>query len=360
MVSFSRMLAIFAVLFCTTGAVVRADILTLANGDKLKGKLIKNLDGMITFKSDILGEIIVPTTKASVEVELTPEQQAALAAKAAEEKRLAEAKAAEDAKKAAETAKKKPKIDKTAAKFDAIDFRDMRNAAKKTRSTKVDDTGWVNRIEFGLTSQTGRVDKLDIYLRTENNRRTPKTETRFLNRYTYGETNDERTADSISSNLRFRRTLSGRLFFQSNTRYDRNRITLVGSDVEQGVGMGYNVLSGKQLVIASGLDAAMRHREYMSPSSGAAKTPTDTSAVINVFQDVSWTINRRFSLTQDFVAVLNTNDTNDQKYNFNAGLTGKITNTFNITTRVELEYNKLLASDLRYFQRITTTLGYIF
>ncbi len=341
------------------GGLLRADILTLANGDKIKGTLVKNVDDMITFKSDILGEIVVPTTKASVEVELTEEQKVAQA-KAAEEKRVAEAKAAEEKKKTAQTATKEPAIDKTKANFAAIDFKDMRNTAKTRRSTKIDDTGWVNRIEFGLTSQTGRVDKMDIYLRTENNRRTPKTETRFLNRYTYGETDSKRTADSLSSNLRFRRTLTGRLFLQSNTRYDHNRITLVDADAEQGVGLGYNVLTYKQLMIASGMDAAMRYRAYIRPADGSARLPSDTSSVMNIFQDISWTINRRFSMTQDFVAMINTSDANDQKYNFNAGLTGKITNTFNITTRFEIEYSKILEHDLRYYQRITTTLAYVF
>lgn len=351
----ARLVFASVVLSLLTGAGVRADILTLANGDKLKGTLIRNVDDMITFKSDILGEIVVPTTKASVQVELTPEQKAALA-KAAEEKRLAAAKAADEKKKtdAAKAPVKKPK----ATSFSAVDLRTA--ARTPDRATKVDDTGWINRIEFGLTNQSGRTEKVDIYLRTENNRRTPKTETRFLNRYTYGETEGQRTADSLSSNLRFRRTLTGRVFLQSNTRFDRDRITLVAADAEQGIGLGCNVLSSKTIVVAAGTDAAVRYRSYMSKNSATAAKPDETTTVFDIFQDMSLSINPRLSLTQDFLLVVNPDNSDDHKYNFNAGLTGKITNTFNITTRIELEYNKLLPPDLRYNQRVTTTLGYVF
>lgn len=348
---FARSLFMLAVLFVAAGGVVCADVLTLANGDKLKGTLIKNVDGLITFKSDILGEIVIATTKASVEVDLTPEQKAALA------------KAEEEKKKAAEVAAAKQPVDKTKASFSAIDFRDLRNTAKTTsRTTKLEDTGWVNKIEFGLTSQRGRADKLDLTLYTQNNRRTPRTETRFLNSYIYSETDDNLSADSLTSNLRFRYALtqSQKVFFQSNSRYTRDRYALVNADMEQGVGLGSNLVAHKMIVVSAGAEVALRYRSYMDQTPGK---PDETATVFNVFQDLTLTINPRFTFTQDFVALVNPSDSTDQKYNFNAVLTGKITRALNINTRVEIEYDGhrvTLPRDLRYNQRIATTLGYIF
>ncbi|MDR1010768.1 MAG: DUF481 domain-containing protein [Opitutaceae bacterium] len=351
----ARSLIALAALSLLAGAGLRADVLTLANGDKLKGKLVKNVDDMITFKSDILGEIIVPTTKAKVEVDLTPEQKAALAAKAAEEKRIAEAKAKEAAEKKKAEARQNLKL----AKFNPIE---VRSAAKAPRTTKVDDTGWLSRIELGLTNQTGRVETTSIYLRTENNRRTPKTETRFLNNLNYTRTNGVRTVDSFNSNLRFRRTLTGeRLFAQSNTRYARDSVTSIKADVDQGIGLGYNIVSLKNLMLAAGTDAAVRYQSFMQKGT-AARPPDRTSTIMDFFEDMSLTINPRFSLTQEFIAVLNPEDFDERKFNFNAGLTGKVTRTFNITTRLELEYYKAdtVAEDQRYNQRIITTLAYVF
>ena len=352
MLPYIRRLAFFAAMFCMAGGAVRADVLTLSNGDKLKGALIKNVDGLITFKSDVLGEIIVSALKASVVVDPTPEEKAEAEAKARVEA---------EKKKAAElAAKKKQPVDKTKASFSAIDFRDLRSGAKKTANTKIEDTGWIHRIEFGLTNQSGRNETMDIYLRTENNRRTPKTETRFLNRYTYGEAEGNSTVDSLSSNLRFRRTLTGRLFFQSNTRYGRDRITRVGCDAEQGVGLGCNVVTYKTFVLAAGMDAALRYRTFLDQPNGTPGAPDERTTVMNIFQDMSMSINPRFSLTQDFLALVNTSNADEQKYNFNAGLSGRITTACNITTRIGLEYDKALLSDQRYHQRITTTFGYVF
>jgi len=351
---FMRSLIVFAVLFLAAGVVVRADVLTLANGDKLKGKLVANADGMITFMSDVLGEITVPEGKAKVEIDPTLEQKAALA------------KAEEEKKKAAE-AVKKPALKKNLdAKFDNVALRSVvRNPAT---ATKVDDTGWVHRVEFGLTNQSGRWSTRDIYMRTENNRRTPKGEVRFLNRYTYGKMDGDTVSDSFTSNLRLRRTLTGKLFLQSTTRFERNKITLLKADAEQGVGLGCNVFSNKAMNIAAGMDGALRNRTYYSKPDGTVD-PAGTSSAINFFQDLSLAINPRFSLTQDFVAVINPEDSDDQKYNFNAGLVGRITKAFHIATRFELEYNKILSKeeprgdrlvDMRRHQRIVATLSYVF
>ena len=357
LIVFARLLVAAAGLAVASGGVARADVLTLSNGDKLKGRLVANADGVIAFKSDILGEITVPADKASVEVEPTEEEKAAIA-KAEEEKKKAEA--------AAAAAKPPPKKEK-ATTFAAIELRTAARAP--AQATKVEDTGWINRVELGLTSQKGRWEKTDFYLRTENNRRTPKIEARFLNRYTYGKTYDDRTADVFSSNFRFRRTLSGKLFVQSNTRYDRNRITLPKTDAEQGAGIGFNIFSNKTMNLAAGTDTALRYRTYYVKADGAPVSE-GMSAAMSFFQDLSLAINPRFSLTQDFVAVVNPQDTQDQKFNFNAGLAGRITRQFHITTRVEIEYNKTLAPehrdvidkdvDMRYNQRIVTTLSYVF
>lgn len=366
MFSSARSLLLGLAVAFAAAAGARADVLILANGDRIKGTLVKNVDGIITFKSDILGELVIPTTKASVEVELTAEQKAALAKAAAEkaaaEKLAAEKAAAEKAKATASAPQTKPvkrmKKPKTTAPFAAVDL--LTAARTPERATKVEDTGWINRIEFGLVSQSGRTDKTDIDLRTENNRRTPKSEIRFLNRYIYGETDDKRTTDSFASDLRYRRTLSRKLFFQSNTHYARNSITRIECDGEQGFGLGFNMITLKNLVVAIGSDAALRYNSYMAPIAGGPAPPSQTTRVFDFFQDLSLTINQRFSLTQDFRAMMAPSNEDDYKINFNTSLVGKVTNTFDIVTRLAIEYDRKLAEDLRYSQRISTSLVYVF
>jgi putative salt-induced outer membrane protein YdiY len=196
-------------------------------------------------------------------------------------------------------------------------------------------------------------------LRSENNLRTLRTDTRLLNRYVYGRTEGVTSASAISSSLRYRRVLSGNLFLQSNTRYDRNEISRVGCDVEQGAGLGMNLKTTKTFVFAVGADAAARYRSYlrMEPNT----LPDDLSYVLNVFQDMTVFITPRFSFKQNFSAVVAPANSNDYKLNFNAEFTGRLTDTLHLTARAELEYDRRLPeAAMRYSQRVTTSLGFVY
>jgi len=350
------MVVVAAALASLAGGALRADVLTLANGDKLKGKLVSNADGLLTFKSDILGVISVPAAKATVTVDPPPRAAAPAAAVAPTATVAATTPAASTTTSEAKPHKKR-KIRLTP--FPAL--LDPRSAASDPgKVTKADDTGWFNSIGFGLISQSGRTTGLNIDLSAENDLRTPLTDTRFLNRYTYGKTEGIQSADSLSSNLRFRRALTRRLFFQSNTRYTRDAITLTQCDAEQGFGFGMNLKSTKAFMLSAGSDAAVRYRSYYPLDANTPAAPRDLSCVLNVFQDMTLKFNQRFMITQNFNAMVAPTNDSDYKVNFNAGITSKLTDTFNITARAELEYDRTLLPDLRYNQRITTSLGYVF
>jgi len=82
--------------------------------------------------------------------------------------------------------------------------------------------------------------------------------------------------------------------------------------------------------------------------------------VVNVFQDMTVFLNPRLSFKQDLLAVVAPTNSNDYRINFNAGIIGRLTDTLHITARVELEYDRRLVSGLRYNQRITTSLGFVY
>ena len=361
----SLMAVVAVALASLAGGALRADVLTLANGDKLKGKLIRNADGMITFKSDVLGEIVVPAAKASVTVDPPlPAAPVAVADAVAPAPAVAAAAPAVGATAQAAVpealAKPKPKP-KRKIRLTPFTTLDPRSAAKDPgRAAKADDTGWFNRINFGLVSQSGRTKSISIDLNTENDLRTPLTDTRFANRYLYGRTAGITSDNAISSSLRFRRVLSSRFFLQSNTRYDRNTITSIQADAEQGLGLGINLKSTKTIVLAAGSEAAVRYRAFLPPDANTPAAPHDLGCVFNVFQDMLLRFNQRFMFTQNFLARIAPTNDNDYKLNFNAGLTSKLTDAFDITAGVELEYDRTLQPELRYKQRITTSIGYVF
>jgi len=350
----SLMAVVAVALACLAGGALRADVLTLANGDKLKGKLISNADGVIKFKSDILGEIVVPAAKARVQVD--PPTSAAPAASAAPV-----AAGGTTAQAAATEAAPAPKPTRKIRLKPFAALAALRDAASEPgRAAKMDDTGWFNSIVFGLASQSGRTHGLNIDLRTENEFRTPLTSTRLQNRYLYGRAEGVTSANAISSNLRFRRVLTSRLFFQSNTRYDRNTITLMQCDAEQGVGFGMNLKKTNAFVLAAGSQAALRYRSYLPMDANTPAEPHNLSCVLNVFQDMALKFSQRFEIAQNFLAVVAPTNDNDYRLNFNASFISRLTDTFNISTGVELEYDRTRLPELRYNQRITTSLGFVF
>lgn len=360
MLSFARSLILSAGLFFAAAGFLRADTLILANGDRIKGTLIKNVDSIITFKSDILGEIIVPTTKAKVEVDLTPEQQAALAEKAAEARRIADAKAKEEAEKK-QAAEKKTATKKRRVPTPPPSFVDVRTLGKDPAKGTLADSGWFNRITLGVMSQRGRVDKTDITIETENSRRTPKSDLRFINNYIYSETKGVKSNNQFTSSLRYRRNIaSGRMFGQSNTRYMRNTLRNVAADAEQGLGMGVNVLRKRNAVISVGADVAERYRTFVNSSVPAAQNIRRFTTVSDIFQDMSLTINPRFTLTQDAMMLMALDNSDDYKFTFNTKLISKITTFLNLSTEVRIAYDHSLVPEQRQDQRISTSVEYVF
>ncbi|MBE2213854.1 MAG: DUF481 domain-containing protein [Opitutaceae bacterium] len=307
------------ILLLTTflSSTLLADVLVLANKDRITGTLVRQEDGKIVFNSDLLGELIVAADVARVEVPKAP-------------------------------AKKKPDAN---YKFKPLD---LRTAAKDPQQAeRAERTEWVRRMEFGFTSQSGRAEKSDLAFNFEAGRRGKRSEARFLARYLWGESNDDETSDLIESSLRLRRNLSANTFAQSSTRASRDAIKEIDLDGEQGFGLGRNFINTDSVVLAFGAGAAARYRDERT-------LPGEWDYLVDCFQDLRWEINPRMSLVQDASMVVAPANRDDYKFRINTALTGKVTDAFNMTMRYEYEYDRTLDLALRDNQRIVTALVYVF
>jgi putative salt-induced outer membrane protein YdiY len=304
--------------FVMTTLTAGADALVLANKDRITGTLVREENGWIVFQSDLLGEVSVPSDRARIEFS---------------------------------SAKKEPRRPSVDYKFKPLD---LRTAAKDPKQVaKADQIGWVRRLEFGFTSQSGGSKKSDMALNFEAGRRGKRSEARFLARYLFGESNDQQTSDLLESSLRLRRNLSENTFAQSSTRVSRDTIKQIDLDAEQGIGLGRNVLNTDSLILAFGAGAAARYRDETVEPGGWAY-------LVDGFQDMRYEINSRLSIVQDLSMVVAPTNSDDYKIRLNAALTGKVTESFNMSMRYEYEYDRSLALDLRDNQRIVTALVYVF
>ncbi|MGH8017837.1 MAG: DUF481 domain-containing protein [Opitutaceae bacterium] len=322
---------------CLHGSDAASTVLVLQNGDRITGHEVKREDGVIHFQSDLLGLIRIVEAKAKVEASTETDLDLQLAATGAPSAGFPEQGEAAEQKKKEEKKKPPPVL-----------------AATDDKPEKALEIVSLKRtLEFGFTDQSGRRDRTDISVRANIERKTKSTELRFQGRYLYGESNDERSTDNLTGSARYRRDLSPRLFAQVETKYQRDPIKRIDNDFTQSIGMGRNLIERAGLKLAFGGGAAVRYRDLTNEEAAWLYQ-------VDAFQDLVYTINSHFKVTQDLSVLATPSDADEFSLELGAALTSKLTNTLNMSMRYEFEYDRSLSPTSRQNQRIVTSVGYAF
>jgi putative salt-induced outer membrane protein YdiY len=324
-------------LACLFGpALARADLLQLANGDRLQGRLIARSAGQIHWENPILGTLVVPETQATI---LPSDISAALPA---------------------------PATQQTSVTTTATAQAPSANAPSSPTKTR-----WKSTIESGLAIQSGRSDRADLNFRFETSLQRRRNSYRALARYLYSKADGSVTTDRTEAAFRWRRELDQRWFGQSNSSYLAARIKGIDHNIEQNLGLGYRLIKTPRTTASLGAGFTGQYREIHDADTGQ-------SLFGEIFQDFAIKLTPRLDLGQDFTAqyspsgrgirilpnnqvqIIDTAVTN-YKLTLNAFLKGKITDTLSLALRYEFEYDNTYVSDSeKADQRITTTLGYSF
>jgi len=340
MTAFLRALLATLVFFCVGFRVLAStsSVLVLSNGDRITGREVKREGGEIYFQSDLLGQIRIGEDKATVvEPTTAADLELQLATTGAPSAGFPDQRQA------------KPKPEETGIPPPVTIV-----AQQPEKSHRVpEQASLMRQLEFGLTSQSGRRDRTDLSFRANLERKTRLSELRLQGRYLYGEADSRRTTDSLYSSLRYRRDLSPAVFAQTESKYERDLIKDILHDYTQSLGMGRNVIERTGLKLAVGGGTAARYRDTRIE---------DGSWVfqIDAFQDLIYTINSHFKITQDMSLRMTPSDADGYLVRLNTALTSKLTNTLNMSMRYEFEYDRSLLPDARENQRIVTSVGYAF
>ena len=89
-------------------------------------------------------------------------------------------------------------------------------------------------------------------------------------------------------------------------------------------------------------------------------TDANWAVLVDGFQDFTYEINDRLTLTQDFSMVLAPARSDDYKLRLNAALNTQLTDALQMTMRYEFEYNRAVVPLERESQRILTSIGLVF
>lgn len=233
------------------------------------------------------------------------------------------------------------------------------------------ETKWKGKLEFGFLSQSGRSEVLNNSLRIEAELKDGVDNYRAVARYLYGETNGTVASDRQDASFRWRHDISKRVFAQSLSSYARDQVTQIDLNLEQNGSMGYQVLQSEQHKATVGAGVTVQYREAEGIEPGV-------NYLGEVFQDYSYKLNGRLTLTQAINALYSPNpqarsivstvapgslttELENYRLRFNSSLQGKMTERISLNLRYEFEYdNAIIDKESRTDQRITSSIGYAF
>jgi putative salt-induced outer membrane protein YdiY len=325
-----------ALLFSFT--LARADVMVLANGDRLTGKVIKRENGKIYFHSKILGDIIAP--ESAVTIEKSPPSSTSVNSLVG----LPPPSAANPAK----------------------------GPPKQPTVVKAPINPWSGKIEFGYENYVNNdIRTTNTTFRAQAERTSQEDDLLFKARFLYGLSSGQATTDQEDGEFRWRHNLSDRIFSQSDTTYDSDKIRQIDYEDQENAGLGYKILKGVSQTIDVGVGAVEQDLD-------AAGVEQGVNYFGSFFQDYTYKISGRYTLTEDlsaqyspeersrygFVAdstVPLTGSERDYEYKFHTTLQGKINKHLSLNLHFEYEFdNAILDPNARGSQRISTSLGYGF
>lgn len=340
---FTRALRIGCIATFLLGPLVgHAEILRLANGDTLQGRLLSRANGQIRWESPILGTLALAEENATI----LPDQIATIPSPPPAPPPQAPAHPTPAA-----SASPAPAAPPTAL------------APAPAR--------WKSTLESGLAVQSGRSDRADINFRFETTLQRRRNAYRALARYLYSKADGSVTSDRTEAAFRWRRELDQLWFGQTNTSYLASKIKGIDHNLEQNIGLGYRLIKTPRTSASLGAGFTGQYREIRTSDTGQ-------SLFGEIFQDFAIKLTPRLDLGQDFTAqyspsgrgirilpnnqvqIIDTAVTN-YKLALNAFLRGKLTDTLSLAVRYEFEYDNTYVNDSeKTDQRVTTTLGYSF
>lgn len=369
----SSLLVLFAV-------SARASIMVLGNGDRLTGTVLKKKHGKIYFHSDVLGDIVAranavtiveppPSSTpvdslASLPPHATPANPAAPAVTAA---------ANPSPTTTASTGSVTP-VSPTNQPLPGKAGSGPVTAARLANATPVKPavTPWAGKFELGYDNQLTNVRTVTTSMRAEMSRTVRADDYLIKAKYIYADSAQVPTADAADGEFRLRHNLDSRIFLESDSTAEEDRIQRINFEGEEKSDVGYKLLPGTNNLLDVGVGVV---GQYLN-ADGIEK---GWDYLGNVFQDYTYKINGRYSFAEDASAQTSpdrqerfggaavagvpalSGTVADYAYKFHATLQGKLTKHLSLNLHYDYEFNNVVLDPAsRGEQRVTTTVGYGF
>jgi putative salt-induced outer membrane protein YdiY len=362
---------------------VRADVLMLNNGDHLTGKVIKRENGKVYFHSDVFGDIVAPANLVTVvkgTPTATPPESLAglppqLPLKAVKPPVVSGAPLPAPAKSGPAPAPSPPQPAGQPIVLTpyAPPRRPWWMIAEPLRILSVFKP-WSGKVEFGYDNEVTNVRTVNVSLRAEAELTAGPDSYKVDERYLNGFTGNQATEDQDAADFQWRHKLNERLFTQSLTSFNHDKLQQLHEDLDENIGLGYKVFEGLRQTVDVGAGVIGQYLDM-----GGYQKGYDTLG--NVFEDYTYKINGRYTFTEDASADYSPQErerfglvngptgpmegvvgrAQNSSYKFDAALQGKISERLSLNLHFEYQYySAVFNPNARSDQHITTTLGYAF
>lgn len=372
---------------CLGLAAAAPSLVTLKNGDRVTGEVVREADGKVVVRTESLGELAVP--RAAVEkIEALPQKQAQVAAvqpmKAGEapavtisptSKPKAVPAPAQSPNVAAATS---PKIAPAPSPASAPAAAPAAQAVAKAAPAQPPKKPWRQvwketrgSMETSYNDQTGRHTSKNLTFRGDLDYNSGPDRYHLEGRYYYGKYDGYIHSDRRDTAFRWRHDLTKRFFSQATTSHTLDNVKLIDLNFEQNLGLGWAAVADKRQELSLVAGATGQSRRAFGKD-------TDTLALAELSQQYSLKINDRLTLRHDATAQYSTvsrspyvvingqlipSDTEADNYRLrvNFSLQGKLTERISMTLRYEYEYDNIIQlANLKSDQRTSTSVGYHF
>jgi putative salt-induced outer membrane protein YdiY len=320
---------LFACLLVTTAlislGVLRADEITLTNGNRVSGQIINTDGDNVTVETEFMGTVSIDRKGIA---SISTDEPLNITLESGE---LVVGKVETVGKQLTVKKEDETQLTTPVESFQAIRD-DASQAAWEREQKRLTDPGWLDfwtiAADLGIAAARGNANTTTVTSGAVIQRETgfDKTTLTYEQIYSKQSTTEPfgSTANAISGGANYQRDLSEKFFFYTAAQFDFDEFQDLDLRSVLGGGLGWHILQGDRTRWDFGAGGNWNREKY---STGL----TRDSAEVNIFEDSEHQINKSLRVFQSFSIFPNLSETGDYRFRAKAGAELKINSHLALT-----------------------------
>lgn len=318
-----------------------ADKLILDNGDSIQGEYISNENGIITFKSPVLGVITVPADKAEVQSPTEVSEEVDGPAIPGEGEQLADAAAGEEPAPDAEAEPAPKTEEQIQAEEQAERFDQLISEWKESFQSIIPD-GWSGKINVGFTYTNSASTTTSLITGFNAKKDAAPHHYELSAFYQFGDTVSAAGVKTINTDkygggFNYKYDLSDDWFLTSTTSYLHDQVKGIKNQATEQIGVGYRIINedDMKLSVNGGMAGQYNYVGGVSQKWYYYVTAGD---------NFEYHFNKYFRVEQNFNVRLDPSETDQYQFYFNVAGVAKLTDWIEASLSYNYNYDNTVSA----------------